>query len=163
MRHMKAFLLVAAWLMLPRFAMAQTIAQTTKPADDSSTRKTEDTRASSPAAAQRAMDNDLLEVTIPQLEKFYATHKYTVTQVVQWHLARIAKYNGIYRAVQTLDARGALATASAEDADAAAAKSGKSLQRGPMWGVPILIKANTSVKGLITTDGWQGSKSLVTN
>ncbi|MFZ3333594.1 MAG: amidase, partial [Candidatus Acidiferrales bacterium] len=158
MRHMKAFLLVAAWLMLPRFAMAQTIAQTTKPADDSSTRKTEDTRASSPAAAQRAMDNDLLEVTIPQLEKFYATHKYTVTQVVQWHLARIAKYNGIYRAVQTLDARGALATASAEDADAAAAKSGKSLQRGPMWGVPILIKANTSVKGLITTDGWQGYK-----
>ncbi len=104
------------------------------------------------------MDDDLLEVTIPQLENFYATHKYTVTQVVQWHLARIAKYNGIYRAVQTLDARGALATASAEDADAAAAKSGKSPQRGPMWGVPILIKANTSVKGLITTDGWQGYK-----
>src|ERR1700734_923588 len=25
-----------------------------------------------------------------------------------------------------------------------------------MWGVPVLIKANTSVKGLVTTDGWQG-------
>ena len=25
-----------------------------------------------------------------------------------------------------------------------------------MWGVPIVIKANTSVKGLVTTDGWQG-------
>ena len=37
------------------------------------------------------MDDDLLEVTIAQLEKFYASHKYTVTQVVQWHLARIAK------------------------------------------------------------------------
>ena len=25
-----------------------------------------------------------------------------------------------------------------------------------MWGVPIVIKANTSIKGLITTDGWKG-------
>lgn len=102
------------------------------------------------------MDDNLLEVTIPQLEKFYAAHKYTVTQVVHWHLARIAKYNGVYRAVQTLDARGALATAAAEDA--AAAKAGGTLQRSPMWGVPILIKANTSVKGQITTDGWEGYK-----
>ncbi len=45
------------------------------------------------------MDKDLLEITIPQLEKLYATHKYTVTQVVRWYLARIAKYNGIYRAI----------------------------------------------------------------
>ena len=25
-----------------------------------------------------------------------------------------------------------------------------------LWGVPIVIKANTSIKGLITTDGWRG-------
>ena len=25
-----------------------------------------------------------------------------------------------------------------------------------MWGVPIVTKANTSIKGLITTDGWKG-------
>lgn len=156
MRHMKSFLSVAACLMFPCFAMAQTPAHTMKAVEDSSTRNTKHARASSQATAQAAMDDDLLEVTIPQLEKFYATHKYTVMQVVQWHLARIAKYNAIYRAVQTLDARGALATAAAEDAAAAAAKSGESLKRGPMWGVPILIKANTSVKGQITTDGWQG-------
>jgi len=102
---------------------------------------------------QAAMDHDLLEVTIPKLENMYAAHRYTVTQVVQWYLARIAKYNGIYRAVQTVDAQGALATAAEEDA---AAKKGPGLQRGPMWGVPIVIKANTSVKGLITTDGWRG-------
>ncbi|MGA9482394.1 MAG: amidase [Candidatus Acidiferrales bacterium] len=156
MRHMQRFLFVSACLMFPYFVMAQTIAQTRtiRAVDESSTRKTEHARVSSHATAKAAMDDDLLEVTIPQLEQFYATHKYTVTQVVQWHLARIAKYNGIYRAVQTLDARGALATAAAEDADAA--KSGSNLQRGPMWGVPILIKANTSVKGLITTDGWEG-------
>jgi amidase len=153
MRHMERFFFVVGWLMFPCFLMAQTMAQMTGGVEASSSRNTDDGRASL-QAAQSAMDDDLLEVTIPQLEKFYASHKYTVTQVVQWHLARIAKYNGIYRAVQTLDARDALATAAAEDADAA--KNGSSLQRGPMWGVPILIKANTSVKGLVTTDGWEG-------
>ena len=105
-------------------------------------------------ASQDAMNHDLLEVTIPKLEEMYRDHRYTVTQVVQWYLARIAKYNGIYRAVQTVDAAGALATAAREDAEAAAA--GSHYQRGPMWGVPIVTKANTSIKGLVTTDGWRG-------
>ena len=99
MRHMERLLFVAAWLMFPCLVMAQTM----KGVEESSSRKTEHGRASL-QAAQAAMDDDLLEVTIPRLEKLYASHKYTVTQVVQWHLARIAKYNGIYRAVQTLDA-----------------------------------------------------------
>ena len=30
--------------------------------------------------------------------------------------------------------------------------------RGPLWGVPIVTKANTSIKGLVTTDGWEGYK-----
>ena len=100
------------------------------------------------------MDRDLLEITIPQLEQLYRSHKYTVTDVVRWYMARIKKYNGIYRAVQNLDAPGALATAAREDAEAKA--GGSSFVRGPLWGVPIVIKANTSIKGLITTDGWKG-------
>jgi len=112
-------------------------------------------RAATPSAAQQeAMDRDLLEVTIPQLEAMYRSHKYTVTEVVRWYMARIAKYNGIYRAVQNVDAAGALATAAREDAEAAA--GGSHYQRGPMWGVPIVTKANTSIKGLVTSDGWQG-------
>ena len=55
------------------------------------------------AASTDAMDRDLMEVTVPQLEDMYRGHKYTVTQVVQWYLARIAKYNGIYRAVEYVD------------------------------------------------------------
>jgi amidase len=105
-------------------------------------------------ARQDSMDRDLLEVTIPQLEHLYRSHKYTVTEVVRWYLARVEKYNGIYRAVQTLDAPGALATAAHEDAEAKA--GGSNFVRGPMWGVPIVAKANTSIKGLITTDGWSG-------
>ena len=105
-------------------------------------------------SSQEAMDHDLLEVTIPQLEQLYRSHKYTVTEVVRWYIARIEKYNGIYRAVQNLDVPGALATAAREDAEAKAGGSG--FVRGPMWGVPIVTKANTSIKGLVTTDGWKG-------
>jgi amidase len=104
--------------------------------------------------SQEAMDRDLLEVTIPQMEQLYQSHKYTVTDVVRWYLARIEKYNGIYRAVQNVDVPGALATAAREDADAKA--TGNNLVRGPMWGVPIVTKANTSIKSLVTTDGWKG-------
>ncbi len=103
-------------------------------------------RAPSPAD----MDRDLLEVTIPQLQRFYAQHKYTVTQVVQWHLARIERYNGIYRAIETQMRSAAIADAAREDAEAGATA------RGPLWGVPIVIKANTSIAGQVTTDGWDG-------
>jgi len=130
-------LLVALTILKTGWLYAQTTAPSTR------------TRSS-----QGAMDRDLLEVTIPQLEQLYRSHKYTVTEVVRWYMARITKHNGIYRAVQTLDAPGALATAAREDAEAKA--GGSSFVRGPMWGVPILIKANTSIKGLITTDGWKG-------
>src|SRR5882757_390432 len=98
--------------------------------------------------SQDAMSRDLIEVTVPQLEQMYRDHKYTVTQVVQWYMARIAKYNGIYRAVQNVDATGALATAAREDAEGT--------PHGALWGIPIVTKANTSIKGLVTTDGWKG-------
>jgi Asp-tRNA(Asn)/Glu-tRNA(Gln) amidotransferase A subunit family amidase len=112
------------------------------------------TGAAAKSVSQKAMERDLLEVTTPRLEEMYRSHKYTVTEVVQWYLARIARYNGIYRAIETVDAQGALATAAREDAEAKA--GGSSFQRGPMWGVPVVIKANTSIKGMVTTDGWKG-------
>jgi amidase len=100
------------------------------------------------------MDRDLLEVTIPQLQQMYRTHRYTVTQVVRWYLARMERYNGIYRAVENIDTQGALAAAAREDA--AATAGGPAFVRGPMWGVAIVLKENTSVQGLITSDGWKG-------
>ena len=104
--------------------------------------------------AQPAIDRDLLEISIPQLHKLYATHKYTVTEVVQWYLGRIEKYNGIYRAIEYVDGPGALKIAAREDAEARA--GGSDFNPAPMWGVPIVIKANTSVDGLVTSDGWKG-------
>src|SRR5262245_14961219 len=105
--------------------------------------------ATSPRAA---VDRDLLDVTVSQLHRLYADKAYTVTEVVQWHLDRIDRYNGVYGAIETVLGREALEQAAREDAEAA--KGGRN--RGPLWGVPIVIKANASIKGQVTTAGWEG-------
>jgi amidase len=101
------------------------------------------------AASSAAIDRDLMDVTVPRLRELYAEKKYTVTQVVRWHLGRIDRYNGVYGAIETVMRDQALAAAARADAESGAA-------RGPLWGVPIVIKANTSVKGQVTTAGWEG-------
>ncbi len=103
-------------------------------------------------SAKADIDRDLLDVTVPQLHRLYAEKTYTVTQVVQWHLDRIDRYNGVYGAIETVLRREALADAAREDAESALGDGG----RGALWGVPIVIKANTSVKGQVTTAGWEG-------
>jgi amidase len=110
-------------------------------------------RATPEAPSPRAaIDRDLLDVTVPQLHRLYAEKTYTVTKVVQWHLDRIDRYNGVYGAIETVFRREALVQAAREDAEAA--KGGGA--RGPLWGVPIVIKANASIKGQVTTAGWEG-------
>jgi len=93
-----------------------------------------------------------MDTTVEKLHALYSEHRYTVAQVVQWHLDRIARYHGIYQAVQTVTAKTALAEAAREDAEA----KRPDFRPGLLWGVPIVIKANASIAGLITTDGWIG-------
>jgi Asp-tRNA(Asn)/Glu-tRNA(Gln) amidotransferase A subunit family amidase len=141
------------------------------------------------------MDRDLMEVSVAQLQQYYAQRKYTVSQVVDWYLDRIARYNGVYRPIEQVFAQDARAAAAREDAEASGAAdaagagnpalpavpaapagsadaaestgAGRPTEaaraaganppgRGPLWGVPIVIKANTSIAGKVTTDGWQG-------
>src|ERR1700722_8253448 len=104
--------------------------------------------------ANATMDRDLMEVTIPQLERMYAAGKYTATQVTQWYLDRIGRYDGVYKAVMYVNSANALAAAAAEDVEAK--KGGKNFKRSALWGIPIVTKENTSVKGLLTSDGWKG-------
>ena len=113
------------------------------------------TGCTSPAVpvSANAADRDLLDVTVPKLEQLYTEKRYTVTQVVQWHLDRIDRYNGVYGAIETVLRESALAEAARLDAEAA---KGDGVARGPLWGVPVVIKANTSVKGQVTTAGWEG-------
>lgn len=100
------------------------------------------------------MDRDLTDVTVDRLHALYREHRYTIAQVVQWHLDRIARYNGVYMAVQTVTAQTALAEANRQDMQA----KQPGFYPGALWGVPIVIKANASIKGLVTTDGWIGYK-----
>ncbi len=103
------------------------------------------------APAKAAIDADLIEVSIPQLHALYDHHTYTVRQVVDWYLARIARYNPIYHPVEQVFADEARALADQQDA-----AGGPTASHGALWGVPIVIKANTSIAGKITTDGWEG-------
>ncbi len=82
------------------------------------------------SAQAGAMDRDLLEITIPGLEKLYAKHRYTVREVTQWYLERIDRYDGTYRAMLYLDKKGALQRAAEEDTEPAVAR------HGALWGVP---------------------------
>lgn len=109
-------------------------------------------KVGSAQAAHEQMDRDLLDISVDQLHQLYRDHRYSVAQVVQWHLDRIARYNGIYRAVQTVNDKAALAEAAREDAEA----KQPNFKPGLLWGVPVVTKANTSIKGLVTTDGWRG-------
>src|SRR5689334_12224012 len=84
--------------------------------------------------AQSQIDRDLMEVTVDRLHQLYREHRYTVTQVVQWHLDRITRYNGIYRAVQTVNDKAALAEAAREDAEA----QHPNFTPGLLWGIPIV-------------------------
>jgi len=105
--------------------------------------------AEPPKSSPGTMDRDLPEVTIAQLHRYYEQHKYTVSQVVDWYLGRIARYNGVYKPLEEVFDADARAAAAREDAEATAA-------HGPLWGVPIVIKANTSIQGKVTTNGWEG-------
>ncbi len=100
--------------------------------------------------ARHDLDHDMREVTVARLEELYRAKTYTVEQVTRWHLARIRRYNPVYAPVEDIDEAGALATARREDAEGG--------PKGPLWGVPIVIKENTSVQGLVTSDGWAGYK-----
>ncbi len=106
-------------------------------------------KSRAPTAAE--MDRDLMEVTIPQLHQYYARRRYTVSQVVDWYLDRIARYNDIYRPIEQVFASDARTAAAREDAEA-----DSDAAHAPLWGVPIVIKANTSIEGKVTTDGWEG-------
>ena len=103
-----------------------------------------------PPPPAASIDDDLLDVTVARLHEMYGAKQYTVTQVVQWHIDRIDRYNGVYGAIEQLFRSEALAEARRLDANPPQGT------RPLLWGVPVVIKANTSIKGYVTTAGWEG-------
>jgi hypothetical protein len=59
--------------------------------------------APQPQSGNAQIDRDLTEVSITELQSMYASGKYSVTQVTQWHLDRIARYDGVYKSFLHVD------------------------------------------------------------
>jgi hypothetical protein len=100
------------------------------------------------ASVQDAMDRDLLEVTIPGLHALYVAKKYTATQVTQWYLNRIAKYDRPLNSMVVQLRERAMARAKQADATLA---SGAAV--GPLHGVPVTLKESFNIAGVPTTWG----------
>src|SRR4051794_40123836 len=89
---------------------------------------------------------DLQTVTIPQLEAAMNARKLTSVQLVEAYLARIKAYDS-YNAVRALNPH-ARELAAVRDAERRAGRS-----RGPLQGIPVLLKDNVGTDDMPTTAG----------
>jgi Asp-tRNA(Asn)/Glu-tRNA(Gln) amidotransferase A subunit family amidase len=103
--------------------------------------------AASPASGQSI---DVVEMTVADVAAGYAEGRFTAVELTRAFLDRIARYEQHYNAFISMNPD-ALAIAAALDVEYAG-----SGPRGPLHGVPIVIKDNIDYGGLVTTAGWEG-------
>src|SRR3954468_2352993 len=110
--------------------------------------------AAIPTAAPAATDCvrtvaglDLQTVTIPQLQDALSSGRITSTDLVDAYVARIAAYDGARNAIRVL-ADSARGQAAALDAERRAGHV-----RGPLHGIPMLLKDNYNTTDMPTTAG----------
>jgi amidase len=90
---------------------------------------------------------DLVEATVPELLKALQTGLITSEQLVEMYHARIAAYEPMLNAFLTVNPN-AVAEARALDA---ARRPG--IERGPLYGIPVLLKDNVDTADMPTTAG----------
>ena len=93
---------------------------------------------------------DVLERTIPELQAAMEDGRVTSRQLVAQYLARIAAYDNRGPA---LNAMIALNGRALEEADALDRERAASRPRGPLHGIPVVVKDNFDVAGMPTTAG----------
>jgi len=103
-----------------------------------------------PLSGQDPAEVDVVELTAEQLAAGYAEGRFSVAEVTRAFLGRIAAYEPRYNAFISMNPE-ALADAQALDVELAGGDV-----RGPLHGVPVVIKDNIDVAGLVTTAGWEG-------
>jgi len=89
---------------------------------------------------------DLQSATIPRLQAAMNAGRLTSVDLVKAYLARIHAYDH-YNAIRALDAH-AVEVAAGRDAERRAGQS-----RGPLQGIPVLLKDNVGTDDLPTTAG----------
>ncbi len=97
-----------------------------------------------------AADVDVLELTAVQVHDDLVAGRYTVTELTRTFLDRIARYEDHYNAFISMNPD-ALRIAAALDAEFAATGP-----RGPLHGVPVVVKDNLDYGGMVTTAGFDG-------
>jgi amidase len=118
------------------------------------------TPSPSPVAPQPALHDtpiglpDVVELTAQEIQTGYAAGTFTAVGLTQAYLARIERYEEHYNAFISMNPE-ALDQAAALDAEYR-----ERGPRGPLHGVPVVIKDNIDMGGLVTTAGFQGFSSL---
>ena len=111
------------------------------------------TSCEAPEAApvlEEAPDIDVVELTAEQIQADYAEGRYTAVQLTQAFLDRTERYEDLYNAFISMNPD-ALPTAAALDREYASTGP-----RGPLHGVPVVIKDNIDQAGQVTTAGYDG-------
>jgi Asp-tRNA(Asn)/Glu-tRNA(Gln) amidotransferase A subunit family amidase len=98
--------------------------------------------------AAQALDIDVTELTITDIQKGFANGTYTSEALTAAFLARIEKYEPYYNAFVSMNVK-ALDEAKAIDARRAAGE-----ELGPLAGVPVVVKEAMDFAGLPSTAGW---------
>ena len=104
-----------------------------------------------PSAAARIPE--VVELTVADVESAYAKGEYTAVELTQAFLDRIKRHEPRYNAFISMNPA---ALAQAAELDAEYATSGP---RGPLHGVPVVVKDNIDIAGLVTTVGFDGFSS----
>ena len=105
------------------------------------------------STAQRPAD--ITQLSVVDAAQLIRDKKVTSVELTQAYLTR-AEANRDLNAFITLDRAGALAAAQRADADLAAGRN-----KGPLHGVPLVVKDNVHVAGLPNTAGTPGLKEFV--
>ena len=91
-----------------------------------------------------------LDATIPELQRAMRTGKITAVELVDFYLARIAAYDDAGPALNALISINPNARDEAAALDAERAESGP---RGPLHGIPVVVKDNIDTAEMPTTAG----------
>ncbi len=103
-----------------------------------------------PAAAQPSRSSEVTEASIPELQAALASGKVTSRQLVAAYLARIAAFDQTGPALNSIVTLNPAALAQADALDKERATKGP---RGPLHGIPVLVKDNFDTSDMPTSGG----------
>lgn len=102
------------------------------------------------SAERQTVPFEILEAGIPQLQIAMGTGQLTARQLLDYYLARIAAFD---RAGPKLNAVAVINPAAQQIADALDRERADKGPRGPLHGIPIIVKDNYETIGMPTTVG----------